>query len=135
VSDPLPLDRYPHIEFGSVTPAVVTLSPAVKSVTAAAVTLSSTDRVMNCVMCGAELGTRWSRRAHVKTCSDKCRKAASRRKEAIAREVQRVRGALAALERYSDQWPDLHWDIMRAIGACTIEGSATSRRVVVKGDK
>lgn len=80
------------------------------------------------MMCGTPISWR------AKTCSRNCRKAMSRRNEAIQREVDRVKDALKNLERYSDQWPDLHWDIMQAIGQAGIAAGTTSRRVVVKGE-
>jgi hypothetical protein len=129
----LPLDRYPQIVFESVTPAVVTLSGAAKSVTAATVTLSDRVRgIRRCVMCHEKLPI--GARRHTKTCSANCRKAASRRNEAIRSEVQHIQDALKTLERYSDEWPDLHWDIMQAIGQAGIAASAVSRRVAVKND-
>lgn len=80
------------------------------------------------MMCGRPVSWR------AKTCSDNCRKAMSRRNESIQREVQAVQDALCTLERYSDQWPDLHWQIMQAIGQCAIEAGSVSRRVAPKGD-
>lgn len=83
----LPLDKFPHIEFG---------------VTAAAVT-------PKCLMCGQELKSLRS-----KTCGDVCRKRASRRKEAIKREVRAIQDALDNLLRYADRWPDLLAEISEA---------------------
>lgn len=144
--DFLPLDAYPQISFPkcddserhtlwpqSVTQNQVTHFTAPQSVTVATVTpyISRFDQRF-CLMCGAKLpiGTYRSK----KTCSTNCRKALSRRAEMIQREVNQVKDALATLERYSDRWSDLHWQIMQAIGACGIEAGSVSRRVAPKGD-
>lgn len=139
---------------GSVTTATVTLSPAPENVTRRHVTYplpapgtydiepSYPDRdehnfdqygrpINRCTNC-----RKWfhANRYDAKTCTTNCRKAASRRKEAIRREVQHVQDALNSLERYSDRWPDLFQDIMRAIGQCAGAAGTTSRRVAPKGD-
>lgn len=93
----LPLDRYPHIEFG---------------VTLAAVT-------PKCIMCGKEIGPR------AKTCGSNCRKRASRRKETIQREVQNVQNALDHLASLIDRWPDLEYQIMDALNDCVTAATVT----------
>lgn len=125
MSDHLPLDNYPYIEFGKCDGNNGHTSPE-KSVTTAAVTHLRRQPV--CMMCGVPVSWR------AKTCSANCRKALSRRHEAIEREVNQAKDALRTLERYSDQWPDLYWQIMQAIGQCGIAASSTSRRVAPKGD-
>lgn len=94
----LPMDKYPHIEFG---------------VTLAAVT-------PKCIMCGIEVSPR------AKTCGPNCRKAASRRKEAIKREVHAVNDALRNLVRFSQQWPDLLDEISKAGYQVSIDARRTS---------
>lgn len=94
----LPLDKFPHIEFG---------------VTLAAVT-------PKCLMCGRELKS-----ARRKTCDQNCRKAASRRHEAIRREVDNVREHLAKLASFSDRWPDLNAEIMDAMNQCVTAATVT----------
>jgi hypothetical protein len=93
----LPMDKYPHIEFG---------------VTAAAVT-------PKCIMCGTEISGR------ARTCGANCRKRASRRKEAIKREVQAVQDALNNLARFIDRWPDLNAEIMSAMNDCVTAATVT----------
>lgn len=95
----LPLDKFPHIEF---------------SVTLAAVTEHK------CIMCGT---TELPKRA--KTCGANCRKAMSRRKESIAREVLNVQDALQNLARFSDRWPDLHQYIGNALNECVTAATVT----------
>lgn len=95
----LPMDKYPHIEFG---------------VTLAAVTPNK------CIMCGTtDLGPR------AKTCSANCRKAASRRKESIARELGNLKDALNTLERYSQRWPDLMPQIEETLRQCVTAAGVT----------
>jgi hypothetical protein len=143
MSDVLPLDRFPQIEFVNRDAgdghsfgqkrdtALVTFGGAVNSVTTACMTLSDRlNGVRRCMMCGEALPFR-SRRNR-RTCTANCRKALSRRNESIQCEVQHVQDALRTLERYSDQWPDLHWDILKAIGQAGIEASTVSRRVAGK---
>jgi predicted nucleic acid-binding Zn ribbon protein len=145
MTDFLPLDHYPQIVFENRDggdghsfgqkrdTATVPFSGAVKSVTNSGITLSDrVNGVRRCMMCGEQLPYR-SRRGR-KTCSANCRKAASRRNETIQRAVQDIQDALNSLERYSDQWPDLYWDIMQAIGKAGIAAAGTSRRVAPKGD-
>lgn len=93
----LPLDRYPHIEFG---------------VTLAAVT-------SKCIMCGTEISPR------SKTCGPNCRKRASRRKEAMARELRNIQDALRTLERYSKMWPDLAPAIEKTLKECVTAATVT----------
>jgi len=95
----LPLDKFPHIEF---------------SVTLAGVTEHK------CIMCGT---TDLPKRA--KTCGANCRKRASRRNEAIAREVANLRDALANLARFSDRWPDLQRDVEKALNECVTAATVT----------
>lgn len=95
----LPLDKYPHIEF---------------SVTTAGVTLNK------CLMCGTT-----DLPARAKTCGANCRKRASRRKEAIKREVQAVQDALNNLARFIDRWPDLNYEIMDAMNECVTAATVT----------
>ena len=95
----LPLDKYPHIEFG---------------VTLAAVTPHT------CMMCGTtDLGLR------AKTCGANCRKAASRRKERLGRELNNVQNALDTLQRYSSMWPDLALDIEATLKECVTTATVT----------
>lgn len=96
----LPLDRYPAIEF---------------SVTTAGVTLPQ-----RCLMCEVELKS-----ARARTCSDTCRKRASRRNEAIKREVQAIQDALKNLRRFADRWPDLHTDVQKAVQESVTAASVT----------
>lgn len=93
----LPLDKYPHIEFG---------------VTLAAVT-------PKCMMCGIEISAR------SKTCGPNCRKAASRRKERLGRELNNVQNALDTLQRYSSMWPDLALDIEATLKECVTTATVT----------
>lgn len=95
----LPLDKFPHIEF-SVTPATVTEH--------------------RCIMCGA---TDLPKRA--KTCSANCRKKASRRKEALQREVDNVNYALLRLVRKSERWPDLKAEVEKALNDCVTLATVT----------
>lgn len=104
----------------SVTLAGVTDTPAVKRVTPAVVTLS----LQHCLMCGAAIPWR-SKRRDAKTCSANCRKALSRRKEAIKREVQAVQDALHNLARFVDRWPDLNTEIMEAMNECVTAATVT----------
>lgn len=100
-----------------------------KTVTPAVVTLPL-DRYQHieftidaCIMCGARLlGRRKS------TCSAKCRKRASRRNEAIRREVAAIQEHLANLRRFADRWPDLHQDIIDAV-----QQSVTTATVTLMG--
>jgi len=104
----LPLDKFPHIEF---------------SVTVAAVTPHK------CMMCGTtELGPR------AKTCSTNCRKAMSRRKEYLQRELQHVRDALQVIQRYSRQWPDLQAEIEKTLNDCVTSATVTYFGVTGSGE-
>jgi predicted nucleic acid-binding Zn ribbon protein len=103
----LPMDQYPHIEF---------------SVTTAAVTQNK------CIMCGLDISPR------SRTCSPNCRKRASRRKEAMRRELLNVQDALRALERYSQRWPDLQRDIQKTLNECVTAATVTYFDVTAAGD-
>lgn len=105
----------------SVTVAGVTDNTAVKRVTAGSVTHSLQKR---CMMCGKEIEWR-SKRQDAKTCSANCRKAMSRRGEAIKREVQAIQDALANLRRFSDRWPDLQDAIKDAVQQSVTAASVT----------
>lgn len=95
----LPLDKFPHIEF-SVTLTTVTEN--------------------KCLMCGT---TELPKRA--KTCGTNCRKAMSRRKDSLAREVLNVQDALANLARFADRWPDLQGHVERALNECVTAATVT----------
>lgn len=105
----------------NVMPEDVTDIPAVKGVTAAGVTY---DLQKRCMMCGVEIPWR-SKRQDAKTCGANCRKAMSRRKEAIKRELDAVNDALRNLVRFSERWPDLLDEISKAGD----QASITARRV------
>lgn len=53
------------------------------------------------------------------------RKAASRRKESINREVQAIQDALASFKRMSDRWPDLQDAIRDAVQQSVTAASVT----------
>lgn len=73
-----------------------------------------------CIMCGSpDLSWRAT------TCGPNCRKRASRRKEAIKREVQAVQDALNNLARLIDRWPDLKTDVMNAMNECVTAATVT----------
>lgn len=76
--------------------------------------------IRHCIMCGQEL-----RRAGARTCGTNCRKAASRRNEAIKREVQAIQDALANLRRFSDRWPDLQGTVKDAVQQSVTAASVT----------
>lgn len=153
---PLPLDRYPHIEFGppeesgtsgqsqSVMPASVTDRDVTTAVSQNGVTLKTSQSTSGtggqsqsvtqvqgtkkCLMCGIRITRRST------TCSDNCRKAASRRKETLNRSLGNILWELRNLQRYADEWPDLWPEIMSAVNQAGVQAGVTSRYVAPKGD-
>lgn len=93
-----------------------------RSVTVATVTrarVTTAGVTGKCVMCGVDVGPK------ARTCGPVCRKRASRRREAIKREVRAVQDALSNLQRFSDRWPDLNADIQDAVSECVTMATVT----------
>lgn len=134
MTDVLPLDKYPHIQFGetvtsSVSQKTVTADMSQKTVTTAVsqktVTRSGSHK---CLMCPRQI------KGRAKTCSDACRQTAARRKTKIDNARYLIISNLKSLQEYADQWPDLWPEIMDAVNKACVQSSIASRYVAPKGD-